>query len=551
MRTPQFYRKYTKSIFLPLTVFVLLTMVTVTCLQKTNDPVINTAMSQDCTALFAKGRDFYLKNQTDSALSYYYACSAKYSTQLTKDEKQAVADALNNAGYIQFFENCDYSKSFEDLLKADEIADEIGYDNVKPTIALNIGNIYYAFSDFEVAADYYIKAYTGALDKSKGALTRMSLLNIATTVFEHDLGPSYIQFLQQVGSNPPADDIIGKEVTLAILSSLDSDIESALKHIEQAEKNINLTETPDRIQYTLSKIKSKILARNGNYEKAINILSEIKSPNNDDQLDVLSMLSEYYALSGNKNLAAEYKLKFLEMKDTIQSTQKYRTINAMKSSADKREMAGRITDLYRKHQFMVIISLTVSVFLALTLILLYFIYKSRRKIRESHRELYNRVQATLHNAPTPINVNVEEPTKLTEGPPSAIRNKDMSEGAERTDIPDVKMKLLAQRIQEIMETSDAIYSTDFSLTKLAQMLDTTTRAISKCINTVHGVNYSSYLAAYRVREACRRLSDPINYGQLTIQAISEELGFKSRSNFITHFKAQTGLTPSEYLKVAK
>jgi AraC-like DNA-binding protein len=34
-------------------------------------------------------------------------------------------------------------------------------------------------------------------------------------------------------------------------------------------------------------------------------------------------------------------------------------------------------------------------------------------------------------------------------------------------------------------------------------------------------------------------------------AISQSVGFKSRSAFVTAFKRFTGLTPSEYLRVAK
>lgn len=537
-----------KSAIFP-TAIIISILVLVACLRKTGNPVIDTAMSEDCINLFTKGREFYIKNETDSALTYYYACAGKYSPQLSLKEKHAIADALNNAGYVQYFENCDYTKSFDDLLKAEKIAKESDYNNILPTLDLNIGNIYYAFSDYDIATDYYISAYTGALKEKQTSLARTSLLNVAATTFEHDLGNHYITFLREVGANPPVDDPIGKEVTLGILSALDGNTEAAIEHIEQAERNLKLSETPERTKYALSKIKAKILACGGQYVHAINLLRDIQVPNSDDQLDIIGMLSEYYYLYGDKVLASEYRLKFLEMKDTIQSTQKLKTINAMKGSAEKREMAGRITDLSRKHRFMVIISLTVSAFLVVTLLLLYLIYKSRRKIIESHRELYNRVQASLDDAPTPV--NIDDATQSTEDIVSDSINEEDSQETAQSEIPDARMAQLALRIQEIMENSDAIYSSDFSLTKLAQMLDTTTRAISKSINTVYGVNYSSYLAAYRVREACRRMSDPANYGQLTIQAISEELGFKSRSNFITHFKAQTGLTPSEYLKVAK
>jgi AraC-like DNA-binding protein len=38
---------------------------------------------------------------------------------------------------------------------------------------------------------------------------------------------------------------------------------------------------------------------------------------------------------------------------------------------------------------------------------------------------------------------------------------------------------------------------------------------------------------------------------LTVQAIGNEVGFKSHTTFVTAFKRFTGLTPSNYLALAK
>lgn len=525
-------------------------MVLVACLRNTGNPVIDAAMTESCADLLQRGRTFHSKQQVDSALYYYYACAGKYSPQLSSSEKYAIADALNNAGYINNFEKCDYTKSYEDLLKAYDIANESSYDEVKPYIALNIGNVYYDFSDFNTAFDYYMRSYEDAVGTADFSLAQVSLLNMAIIAFEHNLD-SDISRLRDLELNPAVRNPLVSEVLGAVFEASDGKTDLALEHVSKAERHVRLAEEPERMTYSLSKTKAKILAQMGKYDEAIKIIDSIKVPNQDDRLEILAMLSEYYALSGNNNLSAEYRLRFLEMKDTVQSAHKIKTIQAMGGSAEKREMEGRIAKLTQKHRFVVIVSVIVSVFLLVTLVLLVFLYISRRKIKESHRELYLRTLATLNDTPTPVNID-EQPEQSPESHPKAdINAGDNMNGPVVHEIPDGQMTHLAQRIQEIMETSKEIYSPDFSLTRLAQMLDTTTRAVSKSINTVYGVNYSSYLAAYRVREACRRLNDPAVYGHMTIQAISEDLGFKSRSNFIAHFRAQTGLTPSEYIKVAK
>lgn len=39
-----------------------------------------------------------------------------------------------------------------------------------------------------------------------------------------------------------------------------------------------------------------------------------------------------------------------------------------------------------------------------------------------------------------------------------------------------------------------------------------------------------------------------DYSNVTIQAIANDVGFKSRTNFASVFKKQTGLSPNEYQK---
>lgn len=544
------HRKSYKFIIIFISAVTVALMILAACFRNTGNPIIDAAMTESCTDLLQKGRNLHINKQTDRALFYYYACAGKYSSGLPDEEKHAIADALNNAGYINIFEKCDYTKSYEDLLKAYEVANESGYEEVKPYIALNIGNVYYDFSDFNTAFGYYIKSYRDAIGIADYSLAQISLLNMAIIAFEHDLA-SNISELRSFKLSPEVKNPLVSEVLDAVFDATDGNADSAIEHINKAEKHIRLATEPGRMSYSLSKVKAKILAQTGKYEEAIGIIDSIDVPNEDDRLEMLAMLSEYYALSGEKSLSAEYRLRFLEMKDTVQSAQKIKTIQAMRGSSEKREMADRIAELTQKHRFVIIVSVIVSVFLVITLILIVFLYISRRKIKESHRELYLRTLATLDDSPTPVNIDEHtEQDNDTHPKAESSINEDINYSI-LPEIPDEQMTHLAKRIKEIMETSTEIYSPDFSLTKLAQKLDTTTRAVSRSINTVYGVNYSSYLAAYRVREACRRLSDPKVYGHITIQAISEDLGFKSRSNFIAHFKAQTGLTPSEYIKVAK
>ena len=65
-------------------------------------------------------------------------------------------------------------------------------------------------------------------------------------------------------------------------------------------------------------------------------------------------------------------------------------------------------------------------------------------------------------------------------------------------------------------------------------------------------DFSTALQTFRIREACRRLSPRSEgFSNYTIEAVAESVGFRSRSNFHSIFKKITGLTPSQYQKLAR
>jgi AraC-like DNA-binding protein len=102
-----------------------------------------------------------------------------------------------------------------------------------------------------------------------------------------------------------------------------------------------------------------------------------------------------------------------------------------------------------------------------------------------------------------------------------------------------------------MDNSDEIFSPDFSLERLAMLSGSKYKYVSQVINEHYQQNFNNFLNSYRIKEACKRMGDVEGYGNYTIEAISESVGFKSRSTFVASFKRITGLTPSQYQRMAK
>ena len=158
-----------------------------------------------------------------------------------------------------------------------------------------------------------------------------------------------------------------------------------------------------------------------------------------------------------------------------------------------------------------------------------------------------RVEETSTAAPSPLTTTDDNGHAIEQVPPSPTAPTSKYS---RSNLSDEQKQTLIYRIQEVLNTPETICQTDFSLAKLAKLVGSNTAYVSQVINEKTGQTFSIVVGKYRIKEACRRLNDTKNYGHVTIESISEGVGFKSRSTFIAAFKRQIGLTPSEYIKMA-
>ena len=69
--------------------------------------------------------------------------------------------------------------------------------------------------------------------------------------------------------------------------------------------------------------------------------------------------------------------------------------------------------------------------------------------------------------------------------------------------------------------------------------------ISTVINRQFNTNYTSFVNKFRIQEAMKLLKDK-RKAHLTIEDVSDAVGFSTRQSFYTSFKRFTGMTPREY-----
>lgn len=101
-----------------------------------------------------------------------------------------------------------------------------------------------------------------------------------------------------------------------------------------------------------------------------------------------------------------------------------------------------------------------------------------------------------------------------------------------------------------MDSTPDIYSSDFSLSRLAELTNSQSKRVSQVINQLTGDNFNAFVNEYRIKEACKRINDGGNYSHMTLEAIAMSVGFRSANTFRAAFKKVTGLYPSKYLQLA-
>ncbi len=98
------------------------------------------------------------------------------------------------------------------------------------------------------------------------------------------------------------------------------------------------------------------------------------------------------------------------------------------------------------------------------------------------------------------------------------------------------------------EESKRYVDKDISLKYLAIEMNTNSKYLSKTINQEKKKTFTQYINDLRIEYSIELLTTNKKYANYTIQAIAEEIGFKTSRAFSTSFFKKIGKYPSEYIK---
>jgi AraC-like DNA-binding protein len=127
--------------------------------------------------------------------------------------------------------------------------------------------------------------------------------------------------------------------------------------------------------------------------------------------------------------------------------------------------------------------------------------------------------------------------EIKNGKPSVIKG-----------ISDYEESQMLEKIKEALDGTNGFRNAGYSIHDLSRDSGIPVYLLSPLINHNYGDNFNNFINERRITYFIALLRDPRNR-KLTLEALSRDAGFTSRSTFINAFRKRTGVTPGMYLKM--
>lgn len=513
------------------------------------------------------GIDF-CKNQQriDSAfLCFSIAANRYYDKHLTDADRRESVRAFQMMGRTYFFEYEDFIKADSIVSLAEELSHQHHYNDLLPDILIDRASIVKVLNmvvhgtqrvdtvSLNMLKTAFHLAYrNGNWQSAKASFFNLMIDCIQVNESEYIGGimDSVMRVMpESVAWQPMAVQLIG-----GVEAFNNGDLNGALTHLQAFKtsipKNTNYIGQPSALMIANDYLYICLMNMR-RYDAARDCLEEniaIATSNHQSihLMDAYGNMAKYYQFLGDSVQAEKYRLKFLECRDEIVNKKRLGNVEQQQFLRAMEKKNREVAQLAQQRQARERIILWVSIAAILLLVIVGFLIWHNRKIAQRNRQLYERMQQLLEQDEKLLHELQQQAESEPTVDPDSSGHAEKTHGSSPLD--DTEKSELLHRIFIVMETCDEVFQEGFTLERLAELAQGNRNYVSNVINERYGMNFNALMAEYRVKEACRRMSDKEKYSNLTLEALGRSVGFKSNSNFIKTFKRVTGLTPSAYLR---
>lgn len=482
-----------------------------------------------------------------------------YSKPEDSAARRDAITAMYQLGNIYSLRIFDFPKAYTNLSTARMLAEEEGDDYKLASILLRLANIYNICYDEEDKKSTY-SLLSEALDRAiagnnEEVITRLAINMSIMQVLKGGWG-EHAEKIARIRNYRFPSDSRNRMICVNIIDGMNAYFSGNFMEAENHYRKV-LDFLPqdqnykERYVYGTMYLLQYVYEDSGDYKAEEKLLRDrlrfIKKLSLDDyELYTYSHFVNFFKRRNQPDSVQKYYSLYLFKKEELDDNSglsKVQNVEMLRQIEQANDEVRQLSlnKLKERRRLSVILAVSAVVFiLLLTFIYLFLNLKRNHKLLfQKNRELLEREEQLKmlmsHNG---------EDADVSHD--SSVREEDNAADCEA----DEESALLFPRILKVMEENRAIYGQGFGADDLAALLHVPQRNVSKAINACSGTNFHQFLNGYRVREACRLMQDT-DPSATTVEYIAETVGFKSRTSFAALFKKTTGLTPSEYWRMAR
>lgn len=485
------------------------------------------------------GSESVSRMRPDSALFFYSLASSMYSDKLSMEDRRHCAVSTINTGYVWLMMLNNAEMAYPYIMRGIEICRREGFDQYIPIAYDYLAHIYATFGEKEKAWEFYRSSFHMALDRQVWWCLMMCYTDLLSFAWEESRLDELRDEMDTFG-NLRLPQIALSRYTInmhrGMVSFLRNDFINARTMFTQAIDANDAESGREHGDVQTRMFVAGTYAAEHDYRNALNVMldAERKLRLNgfwDLTDNVYGNIEKCYLKIGMNDSARYFRYRGLEIKDSIFNSAHFGKIKDLETAHIVSEMDKNIQRISIERDGHLRLSIVLGTALTAILCLLWWVAVKNNKLRVANSELYRKNSELLDH---PVN-------EITTNNTTSVVSKDN----------DPKNEILLSKIYGVLKDNREVFDPDFSIERLAVMVGSNPRYVSRAINDGGGCDFRTLVAKIRIREACIRLRQEAFNRKVTIGAIALEVGYRSRTHFTKVFKEITGLTPAEYLYQAK
>lgn len=436
------------------------------------------------------------------------------------------------------YDLCEYlecMKTIQDYILRVKQGDEPRRADVLARAYKLLGNVYYLYSDYASAENYYKQsiAYADALADKTEMLKVLYNLSMTQAIEGNEKRAR--QYADTMLAITPASEGLRQyfhTVSLGVLESYAGRGDRAIAIFDRAVSLVDAHKLPENLKCSPLSEKVSGFVLQKKYDEALEALrvleSHVKKCHEAPrfEMDIVRSYLNIYMEMGDTDRTALYQQRYLTLSDSLMNQTSFMKVRSAFLNEDARTASMNLNSV--RYSLTLAQGILIALAVAIAVGGIYFYY--RRRMKRIDRVIYTRNRELM----------------LTEN--AAPESSVPADTAERHE-SEKRHDALFARIRKVVATPEFYSSPCASLETLSKQLGVNVKYISQAVNDHSGMNFRTFLNKQRIRHAQQLIDKDPRHA--VVAEIAAAVGFLSQSAFIAAFKKFTDMTPSLYIRMAR